>query len=117
MRIFLRFLSMVYFIGFGLHAADILDLRLAFSEMNATWKVWTVFLMFADAAAAIFLWKGQLFGIRLFQFIALLQIVSYVVLRNIFGNQNFLIIFHLACLVIYTTLSALEAKKETKQSK
>ncbi len=113
MKIFLKILAVIYFIGFGLHAADVLNLRIIFSEMTPIWKCWTAFLMLADICAARYLWKGHQIGIRLFQFIALLQIAAYIFFKDIFGNQSFLIIFHVVCLTVYTTLTYLNFKKKT----
>jgi len=51
--LYLRILSIFYFIGFALHFADLLDWRLKFSEMDLVWKSWIGYLTVVDFAAAM----------------------------------------------------------------
>lgn len=59
---YLKLLSVLYFIGFGLHLCDLLDLRLKFSDMDITWRSWIVFLTVADLITAVGLWRSKAFG-------------------------------------------------------
>jgi len=100
MKIFLRILSLFYFVGFFLHLMDVTSLRLNFSEIPIEWKVWIVFLLIADLFAAIGLWFYKKWGIQLFLAIAILQLVAYSGVLDSPANQIFLISFH--CLTLFT---------------
>lgn len=102
---FLRILSVCYGIGFLLHVADLTNLRLRFSEMSPQWKVWTAYLLIADVIAAIGLWRQATWGIAAFLVISLSQLVAYLGFRSIFGDQTFLIFFHLVTLLIYFSMN------------
>ncbi|MGZ3744553.1 MAG: hypothetical protein ACXVB1_06410 [Pseudobdellovibrionaceae bacterium] len=104
MRLYLRLLSSFYFIGFLLHLADFLDLRLKFSEMPLGWKAWIVYLGVMDLFAALGLWYKHKIGIILFFIIAISQLIAYLIFRDYFGDQISLIFFHLVTIGIYLTL-------------
>lgn len=101
MRIYLKLLAFLYAIGFILHLLDLFDLRLIYTDMNTTWKFWTVYLLVFDGLAAIFLWLNKIIGEYLFILIACSQLAAYILFRNIFGEQNILILFHIVCLLTY----------------
>lgn len=100
-KIYLKFLSLAYFIGFIFHLADILDLRFIYSKMDRTWQIWTVYLTIMDLAAAFGLWRQKRWGSRLFLIVASSQLVIYLVFINKFGRQDFLVGFHLVTIIIY----------------
>jgi hypothetical protein len=102
-------------IGAILHLADVLDLRLQFSEMDAIWKVWIAYLLIFDFVASIFLWLSSIIGVILFLIVASSQLIAYTFYKNIFGGQGTLIIFHLVTVSIYFVL--LVRKIETPKSK
>ncbi len=104
MKLYLRILSALYFLGFIFHLLDVFDLRLSFSQMSPTWKLWILYLLVADLLAAIGLWKLKRWGINLFLFIATIQVISYSGLIDTFKNQMFLILFHVLTLAIYFVL-------------
>ena len=81
--------------------ADILNLRLKFSEMDSIWKVWIVYLTIADLVAAVGLWRQKRFGDVLFVLVAVSQLIAYLGFKDIFSNQDMLIVFHVAALTIY----------------
>jgi hypothetical protein len=110
-RLFLRILALLYFIGFLLHAGDLFDLRLTFSEMNTLWKYWIIFLIFMDGGAAIGLLFRKPFGVGLFLMVAMSQLVAYIGFEKYFGSQISLIIFHLVSLGIYFSLWFVNKKK------
>jgi uncharacterized membrane protein (DUF2068 family) len=101
MRLYLRLLSVLYFAGALLHIADILELRLKFSEMTPVWKGWVLYLTLMDLAAAVGLWRNQKWGANLFLLVAGSQLTAYLGFRQIFGNQMFLLLFHSLTLVGY----------------
>lgn len=101
MKIYLRALAAFYFIGFLLHFADFLDLRLKYSELSTGWKVWIVYLGVMDLLAAVGLWFQHAAGIALFFIVAVSQLIAYMGFKHYFGDQISLIYFHLATLAIY----------------
>ncbi|MBS1968828.1 MAG: hypothetical protein JSU04_00885 [Bdellovibrionales bacterium] len=101
MKIYLRALAAFYFIGFLLHFADVLGLRLKFSELSTGWKFWIIYLGLMDLAAAVGLWFQHTGGIVLFLIVAISQLIAYIGFRNYFGDQISLIYFHLGTLAIY----------------
>lgn len=104
---FLKVLSICYAIGFLLHIADFAGLRLHFSEMSLTWRIWIIYLVIFDAIAAIGLWRRTKWGIAAFLLIALSQLIAYLAFQSIFGEQTFLIVFHLATLLAFLALKVL----------
>jgi hypothetical protein len=104
MRNYLRFLAICYAAGAVLHLMDIFDLRGEFSQMNMVWKSWILYLLAFDSAASVGLWLQKNWGIALFIGIAISQLVAYVAFKSIFGEQTFLIIFHILTLSIYLLL-------------
>ena len=104
LKFYLRIISVLYFLGTVLHILDILDLRFKFSTMTSIWKIWTVFLIIADAIAAVGLWKGKLIGECAFLLVAITQLLVYSVFLSYFGNQQELILFHSITICIYMVL-------------
>ena len=101
MKVFLRMLSSAYFVGFILHMMDLFGLRLDFAEMNLTWKTWIAFLTIGDFVAAIGLWLLKPWGAVAFQVIAVSQLIAYLGFQDSFGDQSFLVGFHVVTLVLY----------------
>ena len=114
MIVFLRILAVLYFFGGVLHGADLLDLRLKFSEMGSVWKIWIIYLAMADLLASIGLWRGTRWGVILFIIIAVSQLVAYSVFQSFFGEQSFLIVFHIVTLAVF---SVLYSRKNATQKK
>lgn len=112
MTIFLRTLSICYFVGAALHALDVLNLRLNFSLMSDVWKMWTIYLLFADLFASVLLWKNHRLGIQLFGIISISQLIAYLGFKEYFGDQTFLIIFHSVTLILYFVLSLVSTSIE-----
>lgn len=101
MKIYLRTLAALYFVGFLLHSLDVLGLRLDFQTMSMGWKVWIVYLLIADLLAAIGLWLQKPWGVGLFLFIAISQLAAYIGYKDFFGDQTELIAFHLTTLIMF----------------
>ena len=99
---FRKLLSIFYFIGFTLHALDVLGLRLNFLELDFIWKSWIIFLLVFDLAASIGLFLKKWWGDVIFIIIALSQLIAYLKFYDQFGRQEFLIFFHWTCLGLYT---------------
>lgn len=110
MGLYLRFLSICYLIGFGLHVADLFGVRLSFSEMDLIWKSWIVYLTVADFLAAIFLWLISPIGIWLFLLISTSQLVAYIFFQDIFGQQWPLVIFHSVTIVLLFLIPSLRTQ-------
>lgn len=108
---FTLFLAIAYSVGAILHLFDILNLRLDFAAMDPLWKFWIVFLFVFDTLAAIGLFKKKLWGEILFLLIAVSQLVAYIQFKNIFGNQDFLVNFHIVCIVLYAILKSVNLGK------
>jgi hypothetical protein len=113
MKLYLRILSVLYFLGFTLHLLDLFDLRLSFSQMNLTWKLWILFLLIADLLAAIGLWKLKQWGVYLFLLIATTQIIAYYGFFETIKNQNFLLVFHVLTVTSYFTLVFWQSNKKS----
>jgi hypothetical protein len=104
MKLYLRFLSILYLIGAILHGLDLLDLRLQFSGMSPAWKGWIVFLLVFDLIAAVGLSKRARWGIGTFLLVASAQLIAYLGFRSFFGDQWFLVVFHAVTVGVYATL-------------
>lgn len=101
MKYYLRILSVLYFFGGALHVLDLFGLRLKFEELSLIWKIWIIYLMIFDVVAAMGLWQLKKWGVRLFLMVAASQLVAYIGFTNHFGQQTFLIVFHVVTLLIY----------------
>lgn len=101
-------LAIAYAVGAVLHLLDVLDLRLKFTAMNTLWKSWIIYLLVFDTLAAIGLCRKKIWGDILFLFIASSQLIAYTKFNAIFGNQDFLITFHVVCIILYTILKTLD---------
>lgn len=97
-------LGVTYSFGSVLHALDIFGLRLNFSEMNPIWKAWILFLLVFDLIAALGLFLNKLWGEVAFVVVALTQLIAYLGFSSVFGEQDFLIWFHIVCLLSYIAL-------------
>ncbi len=113
---YLKVLSILYFTGALLHFMDVLDLRLKYSEMTDIWKMWTLFLLFADLAAAVGLWKNTIWGIGFFLLVAGSQIITYTAFQSIFAKQPLLVWFHIFTLGLYFYLRV-KSKRLTHSNK
>jgi hypothetical protein len=111
--VFKIILAVLYFIGFLLHALDVMNLRLNFSDMDLIWKSWILFLLLFDLFASIGLFLKSLWGELLFILIAVAQLIAYIGFPSFFVEQEFLIYFHLICLSIYTALKIFDSRKQT----
>lgn len=101
MTLLLNILGICYGAGAILHILDVFDLRLQFSSMTVIWQVWTIFLVGFDAIAATGLFLKKSWGEVFFLIVALSQLIAYSFFKKIFGEQQFLIFFHVASLAIY----------------
>ena len=115
---YVRLLSICYFMGFFLHLLDVLGLRLSLGDMPFWGQVWVVYLLLADLFAAIFLWKGHLYGHLAFLFVATSQFIVYTLFIDFFGPQVPLILFHLTTVILYLILlrKLAQSLKETHDS-
>ncbi len=107
MKLFLRGLAICYFIGGLLHLADLFDLRLRFSEMGTTWRIWILYLLVFDLIAAIGLWLGRRWGKAFFISVAVSQLIAYIGYPEEFGEQPLLIAFHAVALTAFVFLMSL----------
>ena len=114
MRIYLKVIGVLYFIGFILHVLDLLGVRLNYTEMSVAWKLWIIYLTVADIVAAFGLFRGKFYGEALFLVVAFSQLLAYTVFTHIFGSQVPLIIFHLLTVGIYVVLLRWQVSKVTR---
>jgi len=112
MKYYLFLMGALYIVGAFFHLLDIFDLRLQFSQMNTTWKIWTLFLLIVDSTAAQGLLLRKKYGEHLFIFIATTQLIAYLGFKGAFGNQNFLIIFHIITLCLYVVIKIFQKIKK-----
>ena len=110
-RSFVYALAFCYAVGGLLHLLDVLDLRAEFSKMDPTQKNWTLFLLIADLLTAVLLLKRQVWGLFGFHLVAISQLIAYGVYQDIFGRQDFLMIFHIATLTIFWKIYAREKRQ------
>lgn len=115
MKTYLKVLAACYFVGFALHVLDLLELRLPFWGMPTGWKLWIVYLLIADLGAAVGLWMQQPWGVGLFLLVAISQLVAYLGYHSYFGDQEFLIAFHIITLLIFVVLLILQMRKQKNQ--
>ncbi len=104
---FILFLGFAYAVGFVLHLLDVLNLRLQFDTMDSIWKTWIIFLLIFDLLASIGLFWKKFWGELLFILVAVVQLIAYTQFKAIFGEQDFLVIFHSACITFYVLLKGL----------
>ena len=104
MKTYLRILALLYFFGACLHGLDLIDLRLHFSEMDFVWKAWIVYLFIFDLIASAGLWMGKRWGIATFMLVAISQLFAYLWYRSFFGDQVFLVVFHILTLTLFMVL-------------
>lgn len=109
--IFKMAVGVIYFIGFFLHALDVMSLRLNFSEIDFLWKSWILFLLIFDLIASAGLILKKFWGEIAFIMVALAQLTAYLGFSSVFGEQSFLIIFHIVCLAIYGFFKSQDFKK------
>lgn len=114
MRLFLRSLAFAYLLGFSFHIMDLFDFRLQFSQMNTIWQAWILFLIAGDFIAAGGLWFDKAWGIIAFHVVAIAQLVAYIGFRDVFGDQTFLIVFHVVTLLAYHFLRGLRLVKQAR---
>lgn len=112
--IFKVILAVFYFIGFLLHALDVANIRLNFSEMDLIWKSWILFLFIFDLLASAGLFLRKLWGEFLFILIATAQMIAYIGFSSFFGEQKFLIVFHITCLVLYGILKGFDLHAKSR---
>lgn len=105
---FIYFLSASYFVGFALHTLDVFGLRLDFSHLSELHQKWIIALLVGDFLTAVLLLKKPIMGIVLFHIVAISQLVAYWGYQDIFGRQDFLIVFHVLTLAIYWKIFARE---------
>ena len=98
LRPYIRFLSILYTVGGLMHILDVFDLRLKFSMMSSTWRIWTIFLIVFDFIAAIGMWRQQTWGVAAFIIVATVQLVAYLGFMDVFGSQWLLITIHIITL-------------------
>lgn len=110
--IFKIILAVLYFIGFSLHFLDVMNLRLNFSDMDLIWKSWILFLLIFDLLASIGLFLKKLWGELYFITVAVVQLIAYIGFSSFFGEQGFLVYFHIICLSIYTALKIFDSRKQ-----
>lgn len=102
---FLKFLAIMYFLGFALHLLDVFNLRINLSELNMSWKIWIFYLLVFDLLTAVFLWKKSKLGEVLFLCVASSQLIAYLGFKSFFGDQLFLVVFHCICILAYILFS------------
>lgn len=113
------FLALSYLIGFILHLLDVMGLRLNIAELDTVWKSWIIFLLVLDLLVAVGLLLKKIWGEVLFLTVALSQLIAYIGFSSFFGDQVFLINFHLVCIFLYIYLKILSStevnfRKKTK---
>ncbi|MBL7542834.1 MAG: hypothetical protein JNL11_03415 [Bdellovibrionaceae bacterium] len=106
MKTYLRILAAFYFLGFSLHILDIFNLRLNYSEMPILWKIWIAYLTVFDLAAAVGLWRKNVWGELAFIAVAISQLIAYIGFKKYFGYQSELIAFHIVTLSTYCVFKA-----------
>ncbi len=75
--------------------------------MSPTWKLWIVSLLAFDLLTAIGLFRKRIWGEIFFLVVSCSQIFAYTQFPSVFGEQNFLILFHIVTLSIYATFRIL----------
>jgi hypothetical protein len=109
-RLYVRILAVLYAFGGALHVADVFDLRLPFSRLPVFWKGWIVYLLIADALAAIGLWQRKRWGTGCFLVVAASQLLVYGTSRWGRRHEWPLLVFHIVTVTIWAAL-ALRARR------
>lgn len=108
-NIFLIIIGVLYFFAFLLHLGDVFSLRLDFSSMDLLWKSWIIYLLILDFLTALLLYKKKFLGEVFFIVVAVSQLIAYMGFKPIFGNQEFLTVFHILCLLCYFSIKLIKS--------
>ncbi|MCB9072674.1 MAG: hypothetical protein H6623_03565 [Bdellovibrionaceae bacterium] len=115
--VYLRILSVFYFLGFLLHLMDVFGWRLELTRLHPFWTTWVWFLLVADLITALLLIWAPLLGVIGFHVVALAQLFAYIIYQEFFGRQDALVLFHVISLVFYWKLYARKKRAEFDGSK
>jgi hypothetical protein len=113
---YLKILSIGIFLGVIVHVAAILDRShylgisntLSFGELPLLWQILHFYFAILGSVAAVSLWKGEPWGVVLWLFLALNQLIMYLPLAHIFGTQPEIVMTHIATVGIYLALRLAE---------
>lgn len=113
---YLKILSIWVFLGVIVHVAAILDRSqylgisntLSFAELPLAWQMMHFYFAILGSVTAVSLWKGEPWGVVLWLFLALNQLIMYLPLAHIFGAQPEVIMMHIVTVGIYLALRLAE---------
>jgi hypothetical protein len=113
---YLKILSVGIFLGVIVHVAAILDRSqylgisktLSFAELPLAWQMMHFDFAILGLAAAVSLWKGEPWGVVLWLFLVLNQLIMYLPLAYIFGTQPEVVMTHIVTVGIYLALRLTE---------
>jgi hypothetical protein len=113
---YLRILSIGIFLGVIVHVAAILDRShylgisntLSFGELPLVWQMLHFYFAILGSVAAVSLWKGEPWGVVLWLFLVLNQLIMYLPLAHIFGTQPEIVMTHIATVGVYVALRLTE---------
>jgi hypothetical protein len=109
---YLKILSMGIFLGVIVHVAAILDRSqylgisntLSFAELPLAWQMMHFYFAILGSVVAVSLWKGEPWGVVLWLFLVLNQLMMYLPLAHIFGAQPEVVMTHIVTVGAYLAL-------------
>jgi hypothetical protein len=113
---YLKVLAIGIFLGVIVHVAAILDRShylgisntLSFGELPLFWQALHFYFAVLGSVAAVSLWKEEPWGVVLWLFLVLNQLIMYLPLAHIFGAQPEIVMTHIVTVGIYLALRLAE---------
>ncbi|MGI9351628.1 MAG: DUF6163 family protein [Rhizobiaceae bacterium] len=90
------------------------DSATRFDSMSTSWQLAAASLVVLQPVAALGLWGGWRWGVVMWVFVAAIEFTMYGIYPDIFGEANFLLIFHAVGILAYICMALfLNAKSES----
>jgi len=89
------------------------DGAMRFDTMEIHWRIASSSLSVLLPIVALGLWGMYPWGVAIWLIAVLIEVTMYVAYHELFGSNEFLLLFHLLCLGIYLVISIFEKAKKS----
>lgn len=86
-----------------------------FDLMPEHWQLVTTILCVLMPVSALGLWAGSSWGVVVWLLAAITELIMYQGFPDLYGEHDFRVIFHVVCMVIFTTFIILGVFLENKR--
>lgn len=86
-----------------------------FDLMAQHWQLVTTILCVLLPVSALGLWTGSSWGVVIWLLAAITELIMYQGFPELFGEGGFRIVFHLICMLVFTSLISLGVLMENKK--